>query len=419
MNKQALLTALTKDFNTSYRDPLWSDIKIDQSIKNIILTKRVQKLSRIKQNGPTSFIYPGSVHTRLNHSLGVYNIGRKILISLINNSEDIPFTVIGVRSFIIACLLHDIGHFPYAHSLKELSLREHEEIAACIIYDDEELSNAIINASADPKYVASIIDEESDCCYECEIYRNILSGTLDPDKLDYLNRDAFFAGVPYGIQDNEYVISNLRIYKENIYLKKEAFAAIENILFSKYLMYRNVYWHKGVRSATAMIKKAVLSAIKDNVIQGSDLYFLDDYQFDELTLLDYKPFRLIDDVKNNILYKKAFEKEYDPNGELEKVSSNVYTRFEAEERIYNKLKEYYPEIEKHSVIIDIQEPISFESDIKLIDDENNIFTFNQVSKLFSKDIAKQFTESLRSLSIFTPAYLSSKVIKDIIENGNY
>ena len=419
MNKQALLTALTKDFDTSYRDPLWSDIKIDKSIKDIILTKRVQKLSRIKQNGPTSLIYPGSVHTRLNHSLGVYNIGRKILISLINNSEDIPFTVVGVRSFIAAFLLHDIGHFPYAHSLKELSLREHEEIAASIIYEDAELYKAIENAGADPAFVGSIINEEQECSYEAAIYRNILSGTLDPDKLDYLNRDAFFAGVPYGIQDNEYIISNLRLYNDNIYLKKEAFASIENILFSKYLMYRNVYWHKGVRSATAMIKKAVLSAIQDNIIKGSDLYFLDDYQFDELTIIDYKPFELIDDVKNNILYKKAFEKEYEVGGKLELLSSGVYNRFEAEERIYNELKKYYPKLEKHNVIIDIQEPISFESDIKLIDEENNVFTFNQVSKLFSKDIAAQFTNSLRSLSIFTPAYIDQNIIQEIIENGKY
>ena len=419
MNKQALLTALTKDFDTSYRDPLWSDIKIDKSIKDIILTKRVQKLSRIKQNGPTSLIYPGSVHTRLNHSLGVYNIGRKILISLINNSEDIPFTVVGVRSFIAACLLHDIGHFPYAHSLKELSLREHEEIAASIIYEDDELYKAIENAGADPAFVGSIINEEQECSYEAAIYRNILSGTLDPDKLDYLNRDAFFAGVPYGIQDNEYIISNLRLYNDNIYLKKEAFASIENILFSKYLMYRNVYWHKGVRSATAMIKKAVLSAIQDNIIKGSDLYFLDDYQFDELTIIDYKPFELIDDVKNNILYKKAFEKEYEVGGKLELLSSGVYNRFEAEERIYNELKKHYPKLEKHNVIIDIQEPISFESDIKLIDEENNVFTFNQVSKLFSKDIAAQFTNSLRSLSIFTPAYIDQNIIQEIIENGKY
>ena len=419
MNKQALLTALTKDFDTSYRDPLWSDIKIDKSNKYIILTKRVQKLSRIKQNGPTSLIYPGSVHTRLNHSLGVYNIGRKILISLINNSEDIPFTVVGVRSFIAACLLHDIGHFPYAHSLKELSLREHEEIAASIIYEDAELYKAIENAGADPAFVGSIINEEQECSYEAAIYRNILSGTLDPDKLDYLNRDAFFAGVPYGIQDNEYIISNLRLYNDNIYLKKEAFASIENILFSKYLMYRNVYWHKGVRSATAMIKKAVLSAIQDNIIKGSDLYFLDDYQFDELTIIDYKPFELIDDVKNNILYKKAFEKEYEVGGKLELLSSGVYNRFEAEERIYNELKKHYQKLEKHNVIIDIQEPISFESDIKLIDEENNVFTFNQVSKLFSKDIAAQFTNSLRSLSIFTPAYIDQNIIQEIIENGKY
>ena len=85
--------------------------------KALIEVDDVQKLARIKQNGPSYHIYPGSVHTRLSHSIGVYHLGRQILLSLSKKSEDLPFTEKGMMSFLVACLLHDIGHFPYAHSL--------------------------------------------------------------------------------------------------------------------------------------------------------------------------------------------------------------------------------------------------------------------------------------------------------------
>ena len=141
-------------------------------------------------------------------------------------------------SFLVACLLHDIGHFPYAHSLKELPLREHEEIAGDMIINHPELKKAIENTGADPLTVSSIIDKgmlTGD--EETLLYRNILSGTLDPDKLDYLSRDGFFSGVPYGKQDTDFIISSLSLNKSRLCLDKEAVSSVEQILFSKYMMY--------------------------------------------------------------------------------------------------------------------------------------------------------------------------------------
>ena len=142
--------------------------------------------------------------------MGVYYLGRQILLSLSKKSLDLPFTEKGMMSFLVACLLHDIGHFPYAHSLKELAIRDHEELAGEMILEHKELGEAIDKTGADRVMTAAIIDKDllsSD--EETIFYRNVLSGTLDPDKLDYLSRDGFFAGVPYGKQDTDFIISSL------------------------------------------------------------------------------------------------------------------------------------------------------------------------------------------------------------------
>lgn len=407
MNRKALTDCITDGFTHRLRDPLWQDIQIDDGLKNIIETKSVQNLAGIKQNGPTYLIYPGSMHTRLSHSLGVYHTGRAILLSMLQKDE-CPFSKEGERSFLVSCILHDIGHFPYAHSLKEISPKTHEELASEIIGSDKELKKAIKDAGADPKRVAAIIDESLPSDEETDIYRNILSGTLDPDKLDYLNRDAFFAGVPYGVQDNSYIIAGMHLVSGHVAIEKSAYASIEHLLFSKYLMYKNVYWHKSVRSATAMIKKAVLGAIRDNVIKIDSLYFIDDATFNRFpSLYKYQPFSLIEDVRRGKLLKARYVKEFEVDGILEKEAWDVSSRFIAEDRVYRALKAKYTDLKPYEVVIDIPEPISFEADIDILSKDGKTEKFPSVTKLFTKDVVERFSSSLRNYTLFLPSYVAS------------
>ena len=420
MNKRELLLNITEGFVLAWRDPLWNDIMMDRSLKAITETPAFQKLDRIKQNGPTCRIYPGAMHTRLNHSLGVYHIGRQILIQTLENST-VPYTPTGMRSFLAACLLHDIGHFPYAHSLKELSIREHEELAGEVIMKDECLLRAVVNAGADPEAVCAIIDESRPADEEVAVYRHILSGALDPDKLDYLNRDAFFCGVPYGIQNNGYIISRLHLVNGELALERCAYTALEHILFSKYLMYANVYWHRGVRSATCMIKKALLTAIRDGVLKVEDLYFMDDSEFDALAVRhrDYEPLSLITRVRDNELFTRVWEAPWEGERFLRPITGDIYSRFSAEDRLYERLKESYPELRRHEVIVDIPEPISFEADMKILNEDGTLEPFSCVTKLFTKDVEKQFSASLRMIGLYTPSYVSRSRAKEIIESGNF
>jgi HD superfamily phosphohydrolase len=134
-------------------------------------------------------------------------------------------------------LCHDLGHFPYAHSLKELPLTPHEVLAAELVLQDP-LRDAILACSADPEQVAAIIDSDRTNPNDREtlLYRKILSGVLDPDKIDYLSRDAYFCGVPYGIQDAEFILRRLYVVDDELGVDEKSEMSIEADLISKYQM---------------------------------------------------------------------------------------------------------------------------------------------------------------------------------------
>ncbi len=416
MKQKDALLILNKDFSHTVKDPLWQNIPFTRELKEILDVEDVQKLNRIRQNGPAYLVYPGAVHTRLNHSLGVYFLARQILISLSKSEDELPFSEKGIFSFLSACLLHDIGHFPYAHSLKELPLTEHEELAGQIILQNRKLYDAIKNAKAEPEMVASIIDKKSETSdEETLIYRNILSGTLDPDKLDYLTRDGFFAGLNYGKQDEDYIISSMRLIDGKLVLKEEALGNVEHILFSKYMMYKTLYWHKGVRSATSMIKKAIIKALKEKTIKYNELYFLDDNEFNNLCKerrIKTEALVLVDCVDKGKLLERKFEKVYEENGKAELKLKNLFSRDETENMVFELLKPDYPSLKEYEVIIDIPEPINFESSISILDKNGNVREIQDEDIIFSKKVSKEFQNRLRNVALFLPSYVSEKKAED-------
>ena len=399
-----------RGFAHTVKDPLWGNIPMTAGLRAILDTKDVVKLASIRQNGPAYHIYPGAVHTRLSHSIGVYHLGREMMLTLARKSGDLPLTETGLMSFLAACLLHDIGHFPYAHSLKELSVREHEEIARSLITDSADLRKAVEEAGADPVMTGLIIDTEVPCSEdETLFYRSVLSGTLDPDKLDYLSRDAFFAGIPYGRQDTSYTIASISCSDGRIALDEDAISLVEQVLFSKYMMYRNLYWHKGVRGATAMIKKAVVSALRDGVITLDDLYLKDDSGFIGLcrSRSSYEPFALVENVENGIIEDRKAWKAYDEDGKMEREAGRIEDRHIAEERVFSLLSPLYPELREYETIIDIPEPISFETDISILRPDGSVSKPREDELLFSK-AGRMFSRSLRKVALYLPEYVSEE-----------
>lgn len=419
MNRNDAQNILNEGFTHSIKDPLWQNILMTRELKNLLGVRDVQKLARIKQNGPAYHIYPGAVHTRLSHSLGVYYLGREILLSLIRKSEELPFSQSGIMSFLVACLLHDIGHFPYAHSLKELAIREHEEIAADMIMHNSELNAAITKTGAIPETVALIINKDAPSTdSETAFYRTVLSGTLDPDKLDYLSRDGFFSGLPYGKQDTDFIISSLVFRNDRLALEEEALSSVEQILFSKYMMYRSLYWHKGVRAATAMIKKALTKALIDGTIDYDDLYYLDDNEFNTLCLsrIERTPsLVLVDMVEHNYLLERKAVKEFVKEGRIERASHSIKEKEEMERSLFLALKKAYPLLEEWEVIIDIPEPINFESHILVIGSDGVMREILNEDMVFTGEVSDLFQKSLRKVALYLPSYVESKAAEKVME----
>ncbi|HPB65602.1 MAG TPA: HD domain-containing protein, partial [Spirochaetales bacterium] len=246
-------------FDEPVRDPLWRDVMMPTEFEPILTSPDFIKLSRILQLGPTHLVYPGATHTRRAHSIGVFELAKRSLATVLSRSGPVAgLDGAAARGFLVAALCHDLGHFPYAHSLKELPLRDHESLTADIVRGS--LRPAVEAAGADPDLVAAIVDQglpapAGSSAVALRLFRSMLSGVLDPDKLDYLNRDAWACGVPYGQQDVDFVLQQLGLDESGRPgVAERGVMAVEAVLFSKYQMYRAVYWHRTVRAATAMIK---------------------------------------------------------------------------------------------------------------------------------------------------------------------
>lgn len=403
--KNKVLHHLHTEYTNPIRDPLWKNIHVSDAMISLIRHEEFQKLGRIKQLGPAFLVYPGATHTRLNHSIGVFHIAKRILLKLLDEKNCPRLGIEGVKAFLVACLLHDLGHHPYAHSLKELPLVDHETLTARII-EQTSLSSIIKEkVGTDPGMVIAIIDtEKSTDNDELMFFRNILSGVLDPDKLDYLNRDAFFCGVPYGLQDTDYVINRIIPHrKHGLCMDQKDLMSIENILFSKYMMYKSVYWHKTIRIATAMIKKPILMGLLDEVITPDDLYGLDDYQLAaQLSKKDYIPFRQIGEVESRQLCKTVFETPYNEQNKTHQQLSNLSYRRMVEKDIALSIGQTAGiTIPDEKVIIDIPEPISFEVNIP-IRKGKKYKAFPKAGSVFEGRVVNAFKKTLRNIRIFMP-----------------
>lgn len=377
------------------RDPLWKHIYLPEELAAALTTPDFVRLSRIRQLGPTELVYPGAVHTRAGHSLGVYELARRILERLEQRGAD-WITPTGRSSWYAAALFHDIGHFPYTHSLKELPLEEHEVLSGRIVLGDD-IARCIAKAGGDPHQVAAIIDTTIPTTDpQTLFYRRLLSGVLDPDKLDYLNRDAYYCGVPYGIQDTEFTLDQLQPHKERgIMLDSAAILSVENLLFSKYLMYRSVYWHRQVRIATAMMKKALYAALSKNLVAPEELYQQDDQGIHHLLQAipqgGFPEIILAQGVAERQLYKVVTEIKFDSENPFHRQLESLQRRHQAEEELSESLT-----VPATHVLIDIPERISFESDLWICGEE---LPFSQSSTVFSSQTVASFTGSLRKIRV--------------------
>ncbi len=258
------------------RDPLWETIRLDPTAVRIVDTEEFQRLRYIRQLGLAHLVYPGATHTRFDHALGVYHLTKTALRRLRDRGGVPPEAWEGEELVPYAALLHDIGHYAYSHALEELEtdrLPVHHEEVSQRFFASPALRDALapLGLTA-PDRIHELIRGQG-----VLPLRGLVSGSLDLDKMEYLRRDARFCGVPYGEVDVSRLLEGLQLLPDpetglyEVGVHEKAVAALESLLFAKYQMFRNVYWHHAVRAATALYKRIVEESVRGGLIDPEEL----------------------------------------------------------------------------------------------------------------------------------------------------
>jgi uncharacterized protein len=258
------------------RDPLWNTIRIDPVALRIIDAPEFQRLRYIRQLGLAYLVYPGATHTRFDHALGVYHLARTALALLSERGELRGVDPIDCKLVPYAGLLHDVGHYPFSHALEELDeghVPGHHEALVGRFLNAPEIRSALIEVAPDaPERIEALIRATSHSPLQ-----GLIAGSLDLDKIEYLRRDALFTGVPYGEVDVDRLLHALTLLPDpqtgrlEMGVHEKGLSALESLLFSKYQMFRNVYWHHAVRAATALYKRLVQDAVDAQAIRPEEL----------------------------------------------------------------------------------------------------------------------------------------------------
>jgi HD superfamily phosphohydrolase len=289
------------------RDPLWDNIRLEPAAAVAIDTPTFQRMRYVRQLGHAFLVYPGATHSRFEHALGAYHLTRRALSTLEERGDLAGVDDRECLAVRLAALLHDIGHYPFSHALEEAGFGSHEQLGARRLR--EGALGALLKSLGGDRLIeriAALIQGTSD-----SPLAGLVSGSLDLDKIDYLSRDARMCGVPYGTVDVDRLLSSLALVRHDdgsreMGVRAKGVSALESLLFAKYQMYRNVYWHHAVRSATAMYKRLVDGALRAGSLSAETLAkFTDEGLLHELA--EHAPTALLSAMRERRLYKRIFE----------------------------------------------------------------------------------------------------------------
>ncbi len=290
------------------RDPIHGLIELSQKEVNLINTSTFQRLRRIRQLAMAFLVYPGTLHTRFDHSIGVMHIAGRISDQLKQRESD-KITEEDCERIRLAALLHDIGHGPFSHVSEHLldkyapnqaseeSTREkiHEKVTVEIIKNDSEIRDVLTDEERE--FVVEMIEGKT----TRDFRRDIVSSDLDADKLDYLLRDSYFAGVKYGTYDLEKIIESYRVHCEGdesyLAISNEGIFALEQLLLGKHHMTQQVYRHRVRSISDAMIVRGIELAIQEKNQELKQLYQYDGTPAFIKNYVKYHDERLIDILK--------------------------------------------------------------------------------------------------------------------------
>jgi HD superfamily phosphohydrolase len=299
-----------------YRDPLHNIIRLrTDSAEGRLMVQLVdsfefQRLRRIKQLGLALYTYQGAEHSRFAHSLGVLHLMTRVLNRLQETHEICEADRTAARA---AALLHDIGHGPFSHVMEKVLGFRHEDLTvAAVLSDETEVGRILREYDARlPERVAALIKGS----FKPAFLAQLVSSQLDVDRMDYLLRDSLMTGAKYGIYDLEWIIKALAVDPQNdrIYVTTRGLYAVEEYLQARYYMFRQVYYHRTLRSAEVVLR-ATLQRALELTERGVDIWRAPDTAFEKLLLR--KPLSLRDhmemDDSDVLFHIKQWQRAGDP-----------------------------------------------------------------------------------------------------------
>ncbi len=361
------------------RDSIHGNIKIGGVFLDLLGAPEIQRLHNVKQLGLAHLVFPGAHHTRLEHSLGAYNMALKAS-EMLNLDES--------ESELVTCaaLLHDIGHGPFSHTLESI-LRDsldvnHVDLTERLLFGEYEIFDSrekefisspsvheiLSKNNINQRYVADIIKGKM---LEYPYLSQLLDSAIDVDQLDYLIRDAYYTGVAYGMIDIERFIQTLVINDDRLAIARKGVGVVENILMARTLMYSSVYFHKTVRIAELMLSKSIEmipNAKPLDFFKMTDAELVND-------LKNEGPFQneIVTYLKYRVLFKQAYLLTHsnldEQKNEIVKSLEDAGSRKEKEREIEDALN-----IPPGHIIIDVpyrelhqSEPRIDQTDITIID----------------------------------------------------
>ena len=279
-------------------DSVHGSVKVEGIFLELLQRPEIQRLQSIHQLGLAYYVFPGANHTRLEHSLGTYHMAKNMAAALELTKED-------TNTVCAAAMLHDLGHAPYSHTLEEvienITGMDHMNTTCDIIMgkipfvperytkimgEIAPIAEVLENEGISAEEVCSLISTSSKESPNGQTYfdledgqgsfrekrylKNIISGPLDVDQMDYLQRDAYYTGVAHGTIDVDRLMQTVAIAHGGLAIHKSGLVAVEGLMVARSLMYTSVYFHKTVRIAEMMLCKAI-DAVPPSILNDAHL----------------------------------------------------------------------------------------------------------------------------------------------------
>lgn len=398
---------------STVRDSLYDLIPLGPREEKLISTPAFLRLQKIKQLGFVYRIWPGATHTRYEHSLGCYHLTLRALRALLQRGEDgglVGVSVSSIQTLVVASLLHDIGHYPFSHTVEELgySIVLHEKVGRSLIENSEVAAIIEQDYHLSPERVADFIDPPKTRAMhpDDELLHHLLSGALDVDKLDYLPRDARACNVPYGGVDVARLLGALRVHPDvhgqrRLVVTHKGISPLHSLLHARQEMFDNIYWHHTSRAFQVMLVRAVQEALLAGTLQASQLMGLDDASLLVLLASECMPTStrvLTHDLEMRRPYKEVVQ--------ISRMAGRLYNRLDAlywdshrrrhvEQALAAELgRALDMEIADYEVLFDIPRPEKWEMDVWVTFGAHpplgmsELMTWVQATGLQSDDLAR-------------------------------